>query len=114
MPATALFRGPAHVMEYADEEVIALAQRDGRGIPVREAFPEAEWAEVQAAMDEVWRSGAFIKLSRPLGTLLLGPRRDARGRVLGVATSFRLAPVRSSPQPDLGPPAISGSRGRSA
>lgn len=94
MPAVVLFRGPYHVMEWANEEAIALAQRDGRGAPVREVFPEPYWAEVQEAMDEVWRSGEIIRLNRPLGTMLLCPRLDERGHVFGVATYFRLAPAR--------------------
>jgi hypothetical protein len=94
MPAVVLFRGPYHVMEYANEEALALAQRDGRGAPVREVFPEPYWAEVQEAMDEVWRSGEVMRLNRPLGTMLLCPRVDDRGHVAGVATFFRLVPAR--------------------
>lgn len=114
MPAVTLFRGPFHVMEYADPEAIALAHRDGRGMPVREAFPEEHWTEVQAAMDEVWRSGALIKLARPLGTVILGPRLDDRGRVYGVAAYYRLAPrpavARHRPTP-LAPPLPMGRAG---
>ncbi len=89
MPATALFRGPAHVMEYADDEVIAAGQRDGRGVPVREMFPEPEWAKVQAAMDRVFRSGSCIRMAHRGGTILLCPRVDSRGRVFGVASYYR-------------------------
>lgn len=91
MPAVVLFKGPFHVMEYADEEAIAFSGRDGRGMPVREVFPEERWAPIQAAMDEAYRSGAIIRLDRPLGTVILGPRFDARGRVCGVATWFQLS-----------------------
>jgi hypothetical protein len=114
MPAVTLFRGPYHVMEYADDEALMFAQRDGRGAPVRELFPESYWVDVQAAMDEVFRAGVIIRLARPLGTLILGSRRDARGRVFGVASYFRLAPapvaVQRQPTP-LEPPLPLGRAG---
>lgn len=99
MPSVALFKGPFHVMEYADPEVLTFGGRDGRGAPVREIYDEPWWADAQAAMDDVYRSGEIITLARPLGILVLGPRRDAHGRVYGVASWFRL-----SPQPVAAPP----------
>jgi len=108
MPAVALFRGPFHVMEYADPQVLVLGGRDGRGAPVREMYAEAQWAEVQATMDEVYRSGELIMLDRPLGTLVLGPRIDDHGRVFGVASWFQPSPqlvgarpLASLPEPEL-------------
>ena len=93
MAAIALFRGPYHVMEWCNEENLALMIRDGRGIPVREAFPEPEYEAIQAAMDGVYRSGTVTQLALSTGDLLIGPRSDDRGRVFGVRTWFRLAPV---------------------
>lgn len=105
MPAIALFRGPYHVMEYANEEVIEFSQRDGRGIPVREAFTEERWAAVQAAMDRAFTFGEVVTLTRPLGTLVVRPRRDDRGRVVGVGTYFEADPVEVAPlrHPSLHP-----------
>lgn len=97
--AVALFRGPMHVLEYADEDVLRLSPRDGRGIPVREAFPEEAYIPVQAAMDECFRSGETLELQRLTGSLILVPRRDGRGRVFGVATHFEAAPAALHPQP---------------
>lgn len=101
MPAVTLFRGPCHVIEYADSEAIAVGGRDGRGIPVREIYTEPKWYEALAAMDEVYRTGRLIQLARPNGTLLLGPRVDSQARVFGVASYFvalpsvvRLDPIR--------------------
>lgn len=104
MPAVTLFRGPYHVMEWCDEETIAIGGRDGRGAPVREMFPEPEWAEVQAAMDEAYRSGAIITLALPHGLLVLGPRVDERGRVYGVASWFLLSPQPADAPPRSMPP----------
>ena len=101
MSPVALFRGPCHVMEYATPEVIEISGRDGRGAPVREIYDDPKYADIQAAMDEAWRSGGFVKLTWPRGTLLIGPRIDERGLVFGVATYFRFAQqqVDSRPRP---------------
>jgi hypothetical protein len=96
MSSVALFRGPNHVMEWCDEETIAIGGRDGRGAPVREMFPEQAWAEAQAAMDVVWRTGSVIRLNRPHGLLILMPRVDESGHVFGVATYLQLAPQLAS------------------
>lgn len=100
--AIGLFRGPMHVLEWANDELLALVPRDCVGIPVRECFPEDEFAESQVAMDDCLRSGKYICVARPLGILWLGPRRDARGRVYGVASHFQLAPLPA----DVRPPTI--------
>jgi hypothetical protein len=100
--AIGLFRGSMHVMEWANETLLALVPRECVGIPVRECFPEDEFAETQAAMDDCLRSGEYIRLVRPLGTLWLGPRHDARGRVYGVASHFELSPL----PPAVLPPTI--------
>jgi hypothetical protein len=91
--AIGLFRGPMHVLEWANEELLALVPRECVGIPVRECFPEKEFADTQAAMDDCLRSGEYIRLVKPLGILWLGPRHDARGRVYGVASHFQLVPL---------------------
>lgn len=99
MNAVALFRGPMHVMIRCSDEVIAIGGRDGRGVPVREAFPEEQYGPVQAAMDEVFVTGRTITLARPLGVLVIRPRIGARGRIVGVGTYFESAPV-PRPTPD--------------
>lgn len=99
MGPRALFRGPMHVMEWRDEEIVTLSGRDARGIPVREAFPEPRWHDVQAAMDEVFVTGRAVTLNRPLGVLVVQPRRDRRGRIFGVGTYFEPAPVPRVVQP---------------
>ena len=93
MAAIALFRGPYHVMEWCNEELLELFPRDGRGIPVREAFPEEAFRDAQTAMDDCFHSGRYIKLDRPIGVLWLCPRRDDRGRVYGVASHFQPSPI---------------------
>jgi len=103
MGVRALFRGPMHILEWCDEEVIALAGRDGRGMPVKESFPEHRWHDVQVAMDEAYTTGRPVTLTRPLGLLVAVPRRDARGRIVGVGTYFELAPVQRSPRLDQEP-----------
>ena len=104
MAAVALFRGLAHVMEWADPEVLNLAERDGRGMPVKEGYPEPHWRDTQAAMDEVYVTGRTVVIRRPLGLLVVNPRVDARGRIFGVSTWFQAAPaptVPRAPEPRL-------------
>jgi hypothetical protein len=103
MAGIALFRGPEHVMEYANDELLALTARECIGIPIRESFPEEEFAEAQAGMDAVYHGAGVLKLARPYGTLVLGPRVDARGRVFGVASWFLVddAKVAARPAPTL-------------
>lgn len=98
MAAIALFRGRMHVMDWCNDELLEFAGRDGRGMPVSEAFPETMFAPVQAAMDEVFVTGATITMPRPHGLLVLGPRFDARGRIAGVASYYEPAPVTSRPR----------------
>lgn len=106
--AVTLFRGPFHVMEWCDEETIRIGGRDGRGAPVGEMFPEPEWFDIQAAMDETYRSGRILTLGLPHGILVLGPRTDERGRVYGVASWFLLSPrpVDVPPLPTLPAPVL--------
>ena len=105
MPAIGLFRGPMHVMEWANDELLAASPRDGRGMPAREAFTEEKYADVQAAMDDCFRSGEDIRLDRPLGVLFVLPRRDAHRAVIGVATCFFVAPRPSQPARPVDEPA---------
>lgn len=91
MAAIALFRGRGHVMEWRNAEVLAIAPRDGLDAPVREQYPEPEYAETQAAMDECLNTGRPVMLSRPLGILVCVPRKDDRGRTFGVGTWFEVA-----------------------
>jgi hypothetical protein len=100
--AIGLFRGPMHVMEWANEELLALVPRECIGIPVRECFPEEEFADTQAAMDHCLWTGEYIRLIKPHGTLWLGPRFDARGRVYGVRSHFVVSPLPA----DVLPPTI--------
>ena len=98
MPAIGLFRGPMHVMEYANAEMLAVA-RDGRGMPVSEAYPERVYAGIHADMDECFRTGEIISSPQPRGILIVVPLRDDRGRVEGVGTWFEYAA-----RPSLGGP----------
>ena len=102
MAAIGLFRGSMHIMEWGNEDMMAMIPRPCIGIPIREAFPEAEFEVAQAAMDECFRSGEFMKLVRPHGVLWLGPRYDGRGRVVGVATHLEFVPLTA----DAPPPTI--------
>jgi hypothetical protein len=95
----ALFRGSMHVMEWANDELLSLSPRACIGIPLSESFPEPEFAEAQAAMDAVFHGAGIIKLARPYGTLILGPRTDARGRVFGVASWFLLDELKVAARP---------------
>lgn len=93
MAAVALFRGPVHVMIRCNDEVLAVGGRDGRGMPVREAFPEKRYSDVHLAMDDTFASGRTITLVRPHGVLVIRPRLGARGRIVGVGTYFEPVPL---------------------
>jgi hypothetical protein len=99
MAGIALFRGSMHVMEYANDELLALSPRECVGIPMRESFPEPEFAEPIGAMDAVFHGAGIVKIDRPYGTLILGPRVDERGRVFGVASWFLLDEMKVSARP---------------
>jgi hypothetical protein len=108
-----------HVMEWTNEENLAVLPRDGRGIPVREAYPEPEYAGIQALMDEAYATGKRRWQPYPGAWLIVDPRLDASGRVVGVATAFVVTadqPVVTRPRllPDLQspglPPAEAGTR----
>jgi hypothetical protein len=88
-----------HVMEWTNEENLAVLPRDGRGIPVKEAYLEPEWRPVQDLMDEVYRTGRRGWQAWPGAWLIVNPRRDASGRVVGVATAY----VVTAEQPVLRP-----------
>lgn len=105
MAVVVLFRGPEHVMEWSDDEGLRLSPRDGRGVPVREAFPEETYRPIQAAMDEAYRTGRRVRVKRPHGIFIADPRRDDDGDVFGVATvwvsevELLLLPPREPPRP---------------
>jgi hypothetical protein len=82
--AIGLVRGPSLVLEYANDELLALLPRDGRGMPLVEAYPEPAIADTIAVFEECFRSGEIIPVVRPAGILVACPRRDHRGRVFGV------------------------------
>ena len=98
-----LFRGAAHVVEYVDDDIRAISPRSMLGVPFAEVFPEPDFEEPLAAMDAVYHGAGIVKLDRPYGTLILGPRVDGRGRVFGVASWFQLDPakVAARPRPTL-------------
>jgi hypothetical protein len=96
-------------MDWTNEENLVVMPRDGRGIPVREAFPEPEWLPIQAMMDEVYRSGLRRWRAFPDAWLIVDPRRDAYGRVIGVATAYvpmNQPVLRPRLLPDLQSPAL--------
>jgi hypothetical protein len=86
--AIGLVRGPSLVLEYANDELLALLPRDGRGMPLREAYPEPAIADTIALFEECFRSGEIIPVVRPAGVLIAYPRRDGQGRVFGVAGCY--------------------------
>jgi len=106
--AIALFRGPAHTMEWCDEAVVALAT--GRcccGMPAREAFTGDGFLAVLAALDEAYLTHQPVTLTRPLGTLVVLPR-IRQGRLIGVAGCLLLdvSPDQPGPRPRRPRPAL--------
>lgn len=93
--AIAFFRGRSHLLEYANEEFVALSQA-----PLIIGAPSAEqlvgYPSVHAAMDVAYDSGRASVVILPRGRLTAVARRE-KGQIVGVVTHFRVAPVRLHP-----------------
>lgn len=102
MSAVGLYRGPGHVLIYANEELVAMSGSDGVGIPIRERELDSGYDSVIKAMDRVFQTGEVLRVPASVhhfrGTLSLRPRR-VRGRTIGVVCLFRasLALLEQSP-----------------
>lgn len=84
----ALYRGPVHVVVYADEGLIERAGRSLVGLPVSEAYTEPEYQPLIRLLDRTYRTGEKQALVTPYGVLTLLPRWED-GRVVGVASVFQ-------------------------
>jgi signal transduction histidine kinase/FixJ family two-component response regulator len=91
--AIAVFRGPQHVIEIANENFLSLAgDRDIIGKPIREALPELDQQGIVALADQVYRSGVPY-----VGTefrLVFGT--DAAGEPMEHYFNFVCQPVRDA------------------
>jgi len=89
--AIAVFRGPNHVIEIANDHYLRLAgRRDITGKPLREALPELDRLGIVALADQVYRTGQPF-----VGTefkLVLDP--DATGAPIERFFNFVCQPVR--------------------
>lgn len=89
MAAIGLFRGPAHLLEYANEEFAERARRLRipivPGVPSRELFTASD--ELALAMDRVYRTGLDEHVILPTGHVRVGPY-VREGRRVGVWTRF--------------------------
>lgn len=99
MPAIGLFRGNRHVIEYMSDDFIEWTGEDYTGLPVYEALPDAAYAPMRCAMDDVLATGEPRNVKGAWGELWILPRvRD--GRLVGVASHYpvrlrdRLRPLR--------------------
>lgn len=95
MAAVGLYRGPYHVVEYMNDDLVEWSGGfDWTGVPVTEAFPEPEYREIQRMMNAVYRTGRAASLASPTGVLWVVPLRE-RGMLVGVGTHYE----RRSSQP---------------
>lgn len=94
MAAIGLFRGPAHLLEYANDEFAERARATHVplivGAPTRELFTLAP--AVPPAMDRVYATGRVEHVSLPTGLVTIGPYLES-GRRVGVWTRFVVAPA---------------------
>lgn len=97
----ALFRGPAHILADGNEEDRAVVPEWAWGMPVREAFPQPEYAELQAIMDAVYADGETRALPVFAGVVTVVRLEDHRGHPLGVGTHFASrSPISQLPPAD--------------
>lgn len=101
--AIALWRGPRHVLIWANPAFMEKVPRDGRGVPVREAFIEPRYEPFIQALDACWEARGVIRLPVPPGILYLCPRRDQRGRMIGVASWYGDVPAPPEALPPRSP-----------
>lgn len=88
--ALAVYEGSQHVIRWVSPRLVELAGFDPVGMPVREAFPQPEYAETHRRMDRVLVTGVPEDFPLPdtsgnPGVLVI--RRRAGGE--GVMTGFR-------------------------
>lgn len=97
MAAIGLYRGPRHVIEYMNGEMIdAFGGVDWTGVPVCEAFPDEVFLPVQRMMNSAYRSGRAVSVRLPAGVLWVVPTLEA-GSVVGVGTHFEQSPSQPLP-----------------
>lgn len=87
MAAIGIFRGPSHIFDEANEEMLALHAEDYRGMPYAEAFPDPTWTPFMDLMDEVYETGIALEVTMPAGVTWLVPLTLC-GSVVGVAIHF--------------------------
>ena len=87
MSAVGLFRGSRHFIEYMSDDFIEWIGDDRTGMPAYEAFPDAPYAPMLCALDDVLATGEPKKVEGAWGTLWLMPRvRD--GSLIGVSSHY--------------------------
>lgn len=88
--AVGLFRGSRHTIEYMSKDFIEWVGADYTGMPAYEAFPDAPYAPMRCALDDVLATGVPKIIEGAWGRLTIVPR-VLDGRVVGVASHY---PVR--------------------
>jgi hypothetical protein len=77
-----LFDGPAHVIVYADDELVTDLGGNWEGVPAREVMTDRSLRHVLDAMDETYAGTARFVLVSGRGIVWVVPRAD------GVATHW--------------------------
>ena len=104
MSVIAIFRGPAHILVDGNAEDRAVVPEWAFGMPVREAFPQPEYHDLQALMDAVYADGQPRSLAVFGGVLTIARLEDRRGHRLGVGTHYATqTPISQLPPADQPP-----------
>jgi hypothetical protein len=90
MSAIGLFRGPRHVIEYMSDDFIEWIGEDLTGQPAYEAFPDAPYAAMRLALDDVLATGEPRIIRGAWGKLTILPRHQ-NGELVGVAAHYPVA-----------------------
>lgn len=110
MAVRALFRGPFHVVEEADEDLVRLTGLEVVGLPACEVWTDPASRLVQARMTAVYLDGiprtveGVPNTEGVMGSVLIAPWLE-RGRIVGVGTDWQPSPRSLAPahrdEPDL-------------
>lgn len=96
MPAIGIFRGPQHIFEYANDELVEILGDPSRYLdrPLDEAFPQPENHARHALIRRAYATGETVYAEMAAGALWIIPLREGQ-HVVGVATHFvaRLRPL---------------------
>jgi hypothetical protein len=90
LAAIGIYRGPSHIFEFCNEElieIIGVAPCAYLGVPIVETFTGPEWRPLQAVICQTYMTGQPHLVEMPIGDMWVIPLTEC-GVVTAVATHF--------------------------